>query len=209
MKEMNLCTQRRHLAEAYYLVYLQHKAREKEEKEQEASERATFHLSHTGQLRSCLNNAIEDFEGFPQVKRPSRQGLTSFCEFLCRPGGVAGRASEDGSRGGNKETANALGTDCRERVLWCVDPKEWRPSGPPADLKRRQQVAVWLYCCSTASPAQGNSSNSGGASFSPSSSSAGAEAAPGLGASQNGGSKANCGPGARLAGLVRTFLETF
>ena len=33
MKEMNLCTQRRHLAEAYYLVYLQHKAREKEEME--------------------------------------------------------------------------------------------------------------------------------------------------------------------------------
>ena len=179
MKEMNLCTQRRHLAEAYYLVYLQDKVRKQKrggagsgpstsetEAAGEGSARAAAlssepPSSYDSLLRHQLERSIQTFAGFSGVAKPCPHALKQFCEHLV--GASLGTLSQE-------ERQHSI------RVARCVDVDTWAP--PPVDilskdvanevnewsldrsvnhisrLERKLQVCLWLYCFSKAQPGE-------------------------------------------------------
>jgi hypothetical protein len=261
MKEMDLCTQRRHLAEAYYLVYLQEQIRKRKEDDERihkikknkqsaaynnnvvastsagagagssslttADTTTTNNNNNSPSLagsafedprRSFANGgighdtlqsdaervqmAIQSFEGFATVKRPSDVALRKFCNDLYS----------------NSIASNNVPPE----VLQCVDTLQWsmgtgeKKGDPEAYLRAKIETALWLYCCDQARPElQAQRAQMGASSSSPSSSvgqeTAGTSAAapsssspsPSLGAIGGGCSRKN------VRVLVSDFLQRF
>lgn len=149
-REMDLAQQRRHLAEAYYLVYLQDRMK-KEEAEAERRRREDAApdddnemimrdpgaLSYPG-----VDRAISSFSLFPEVRRPTAEELSNYCHGLCFPTGpflglgLPGVALQD------------FVLACADARYWWYNPSEALPARD--DMETRVWVALWLWCCARA-----------------------------------------------------------
>ena len=147
--DMNLCTQRRHLAEAYYLVYLHDKKHLLSSKCREGTypyapesnthydneEMVTRDLRNLpNRLESLLQETIQAFRGFRGVSRPTLVALRRFCDELYLSSSAHQNQPVD--------------------VLECIDTIHWRYISNDPDegpyLRRKVTCALWLYCCAYA-----------------------------------------------------------
>ena len=172
MKEMDLCTQRRHLAEAYYLVYLQEQMRKRKEDEDKLKRNAVGaspSMATTGQAfhhsapSTSLGSSLLS-EGMVGVHHSTRQrdaervqlAIDSFKGFenVERPSdSVLRRFCND------LHSHSLASNNAPEEVLECIDTVKWCLSKDPELLRKKIEAALWLYFCDQARPELGPSSS--------------------------------------------------
>ncbi|QDZ18791.1 hypothetical protein HOP50_02g12950 [Chloropicon primus] len=166
-RELDLCTQRRHLAEAYHLVYLQDKLREKQRAERNAVDGAPG-LDSQAALQTLLAHAIDSFEGFPSLTRPRKDDLIGFCCNAYFTEEFKRQTIRKGDGPGRSDISKHW-----RQVLECINTREWRASAPvrgqsrgaPAHLVRKIQVGMWLWCFSHADPSAESREDPGASSL--------------------------------------------